>query len=262
MKLFTIKNTSDWDNSANPGGVRKVTYVSGVDSYQDTAYILPAWNTRDWIINLHGHGSLGNQLFIRQDVRNNWLKLFMELGLSVMTADLRGNAWMCPEAATDLHCLVEWMRSEYGAERFVLVAGSMGGTGSLAYSVLYPEDISAVVAYCPATDIGRYHGLIKNDNRPVIKEISAAIEYAYGGRPADLPDLFAKHSACANHEKLKGMNVLVIHGVEDLTIPVSESRNLAENIHSSKTFEYIEIKDGTHDSILAEPVLAPFLKRQ
>jgi len=253
MNPMRIVEVVDWNAAANPGGVKKILYSSGVDMHPDIAYALPGRNRRDWIVNLHGRGSLGDQLFIRQDIRDYWLKTFMELGASILTADLRGNAWMCPAAAEDLRNLIAWIRAEYGAERFVFVSGSMGGTSSLVFGVLHPEDVTSIVACCPATDVGRYHGVLT-------REIAQAMECAYGGCPAALQELYERHSACANAEKLKGKEILVIHGTDDAVNPVSESRVLAERMRDEPTFEYIEVEHGTHDSVLSEMRLREYLR--
>lgn len=261
MNALSITAIAEWEHPANPGNVKTVRYVSGVDAYSDTAYVLPSKNRRDWIVNIHGHGSLGDQVFIRKDIRDHWLRAFQDGDFSMLSVDLRGNAWMCPAAAADLHCMMDWVRVEYGAERFIFVAGSMGGTSSLAYAILYPEDVTAVVAYCPATDIGRYYNLVEDDDRPVCQEIAQAIERAYGGIPAEMPTLYAKHSACVNAKELMGKDIIVIHGARDELIPVSEARELAGKMGGSLNFEYIEVPDGSHDSILNDIRVASYLKK-
>lgn len=261
MSNIQIVSTELWEHEANPSNVQKLSYVSDIDGYNDTAYIMPQDNRKLWIINLHGHGSLGDQIFTRADVREYRLKPILKAGVSLVTSDLRKNSWMCPEAANDLHSLITWLKAEFNAESFVIDAGSMGGTGSLIYSVLYPEDITAVSAFCPATDVGRYHDFIKDDGRAVCQEITGAIRASYKSEPEDNPELYKKHSACENFEHLQGKPARVIHGDNDALIPVTESRSLAEKMANSKNFEYIEVKDGTHDSVLADGNLIDFLNK-
>jgi len=244
-ELLDIHVTT-WENPHDYEGVQCLTYPT--DTGDDWALAWPG-ERRTWVVHLHGHGSTGDQIFTREDIRDTWLAAYRRLGLGVLSANLRGNAWMCPAAADDLHRLLAWSRGHYGVGDFLFVSGSMGGTSNLIYGILHPEDISAMVALCPATDIGAYARWCRQHPGGVIDEIYAAIVQAYGGPPEEQPEVYAAHSAVAHAARLT-MPLFVCHGDDDKIIPVEESRRLAAALADVPTFSYLELPGGHHDSPL------------
>ena len=77
---------------------------------------------------------------------------------------------MSPAAASDLHALLRFVRSEYGARAFLFFSGSMGGTSNLIYSVLHPADVQAAGALCPAVDLASYYAWCRARDAGVIRE--------------------------------------------------------------------------------------------
>lgn len=227
----------------------RLSYQSSLDGAADWAMLENGKNGA-WLIVLHGHGSNGDQLFTRPDISENWLPLIREKGLGIIAPNLRNNAWMNKAAIHDLHELIGFIENEYQAVAFFLASGSMGGTGNLIYAVNHPEDIGAVVALCPATDVARYYKFCAANKAklPVLDEIGRAIRIAYGGTPDERPEQYRSNSAQLNAAKLS-MPVYVCHAADDQTIPVSESRALSAS-GAVKNLEYQEIA-GHHDSPLA-----------
>ena len=235
--------------------VKKVCYLSPVDGITDWAMIWARQKDAPWLVCIHGHGSNGDQLFTRPDIRDFRLKRYIEMGFNILSPNLRGNAWMSPDAAVDMHALLDFTRSEYHAERFVFVSGSMGGTSNLIYSVLHPEDVAAVAALCSATDIARYYRWCLRQEPKIIAEIAEAIASAYGASLVDCPGMFERHIAVDHVERLT-MPVFIAHGTADKIIPVEESRRLAERMTGLGNFVYEEMPDGDHDAPLrCEPML-------
>ena len=242
-----------------PSGLTRVDYRSAVDGAEDWALVLPPERGRTWLVCVHGHGSHGDQYYMRPDLVERWLPLLRGTGCGLLTPNARDNAWMSPPAAADLHALLEYVRQEYGAERFVLFGGSMGGSSVLAYAVLHPEDAVGVAAICPATDIGTYHGWCRRQaGPPVLEEIASAIEAAYGGTPQERPDVYARHSCLANAARLT-MPVYVAHGDADETIPVEQSRALHDAL-GEDILKYHECPGGGHDMPLIAPILREALE--
>jgi pimeloyl-ACP methyl ester carboxylesterase len=228
-----------------PKGLKRIDYCSSVDGMEDYAYILPGENPEFWIVVLHGHGSHGDQLYTRKDVRDAWLEPLRATGGGIITPNLRDNAWMSPAAATDMHDLINYLRIEYGLKKTLFCSGSMGGTGNLIYGILYPEDVDAVIARGAATDLASYSKWCLTQENPVIHEIAEAIATAYNA------DDLVKHSTLLNAEKLN-MPVYFIHGGADKVIPVEQARMLAEKLRDKPDFFYEEISGGSHDSPLYE----------
>jgi len=240
-----ILNKSTQAGEFFPYGLLKLEYQSSYDNFKDWAFILPGKNPEFWIIVLHGHGSHGDQLYTRKDVRETWLEPLSATGAGIITPNLRDNAWMNPAAAFDMHELIDYLRNEYGLKKTLFYSGSMGGTGNLIYSVLYPEDVDAVVTLGGATDLKSYRQWCLKQERPIAHEIAEAISTAYK------EDDLEKHSTLLNADKLN-MPIYFSHGGADEIIPVEQARMLAEKLKYKPDFFYQEIPDGNHDSPLYE----------
>lgn len=263
-----VLGVTDAPGDGFPEGVQRLTYRSTVDQAEDWALLwepvkadadapadsLEAAATgRTWAVYLHGHGSGGEQLFTRPDVRDNTLAAVRRQGWGALAPNLRGNAWMGPAAAHDLRGLLRVLRERYGAERVVLIGASMGGSGVLAYVAAHPGDADAVIALCPATDIGAFRTWCREHQQgsPILRELADAIERAYGGPPAERPDAYAAHSAVA-HAKRLTMPVFVSHGSADAVIPVEQPRRLAAALADRPTFKYHELPGGDHEKPLTD----------
>lgn len=242
---------SEAQGEAIPQGVSRVDYASSADGTADWALAWPGDRRDLWVVVIHGHGSQGDQLYVRRDIRDAWLAPFRSTGAGILTPNLRGNAWMCPAAAEDLHELLRFVRSEWGMGEALLCSGSMGGTSNLAYAALHPADVQGVVARGAVTDLASYWRWCLRQDRPVLQEIARAIAGAYGGSPDEAPEVYQRHSALENADRLT-MPVYLAHGAADATIPVDQARALAERLSGKSDFLYREIPGGNHDSPLRE----------
>lgn len=209
----------------------------------DWALALPGGKTG--VVVIHGHGSHGDQIFTRPDLKPR-VPFMISKELGILSPNLRDNAWMSPEAAEDLTKLILYAKKQYGWEKIILCSGSMGGTSNLIYAGLHPELADGVVALGAASDLKRYvKWCDTRTDRPICGEIAAAIRTAYH----DDESLMDRHSVCRNASKLT-MPVFLYHGSADETIPVSESRCLTGLLAEKKNFHYGEIYNGNHDSPL------------
>lgn len=247
---------SDLQTEWAPSGLEKIVYTSPTDGLNDWALALPA-PSDTWVVCIHGHGSGGDQLYTRKDIRTLWLPAFRERGLGILTPHLRGNAWMGPAAATDLRQLLGIIAGRYAVRKFIFASGSMGGTSNLIYASLFPEDVAGVIARGAATDLATYHSwcCAHGSGRPVLGEIAAAIEAAYGASPSGNPAVYREHSARL-HASCLTMPIFLAHGAQDRTIPVSEARALVGQMADADNLCYVEVPNGNHDSplYLCEPV--------
>lgn len=249
-----------WLHPSAPSGVEKLDYRSEVDGRNDWALAWPPLRGRTWVVHLHGHGSSGDQVFTRADIRDEWLAHYRMLGLGVMAPNLRENAWMCPEAVMDLHLLVGWIRRQYDVREFLFLSGSMGGTGNLIYAIRHPEDVHAVAALCPVTDIAAYHDWCGAHPDGVRDEIRLAIEAAYGGTPDQEPERYSAHNVTRHAAKL-AMPVLLSHAVGDEVIPVQQSRALHACMAAAWNLHYVEIPGGDHDTPLHQSGMLDWVDR-
>ncbi|HOG49053.1 MAG TPA: alpha/beta fold hydrolase [Lentisphaeria bacterium] len=228
-----------------PRGLLRLEYDSpGCSQDRDWALVYPPAPAGIGIVVIHGHGSTGDQLYTRPDVKHN-AGFLRSLGLGIMTPNLRGNAWMAPPAEQELADLIDFAKATYGWRKIILASGSMGGTSNLIFAARRPEMVDAVVANSPATDLARYAAWCVEQPLPVCQQIASAIMTAYHHDQA----LLACHSACALADRLT-MPVWLRHGDADPIIPVSESRALAALLANKANFNYREIPDGGHDAAM------------
>jgi len=237
----------------------RLEYLSPVDDAKDAALIHPPSNGRhDWMVVIHGHGSHETQLCMRQDVRRVQLTAYLELGVGIITPNLRNNAWMGPAAVNDMDALLDFLRIRYGAKRFFFESGSMGATSNLIYATLRPRNVAGVVARGAITDLAAYIPFCRAGQSalPILKEIADSIEGAYGGTPAERPALYHAHSPLFHPEALSGIPVFLAHGTKDELMPVAQSRRFAAAMADNPNFTYIEVPGGGHDAPLSIPCLA------
>ncbi len=231
-----------------PLDVRRLAYARPGDGAESWALLLPGRAPRVWLVNLHGHGSGGEQIFTRPDIQRIILEPALKLGFGVLSPHLGGNHWLGPAAAAELHELLAAVRARYGAQRFIFASGSMGGTASLIYAALHPEDVAAVAAFCPASDLSEYQAWLREHPGVVKDQIRQAIESAYGGEPEERELAYARHSTIRAAEAGRlTLPLLVVHGDADPLIPVAQSRRLAAALAGRLNLTYLEIPGGDHE---------------
>ena len=118
--------------------LHRFEYQSTVDGIADWYLFHDAGKEKDCIVLLHGHGSHGDQILTRSDLAP-WRAYLAELDVSVLSPNLRDNAWMAPAAAADLHHLLAAGKETHAWRRIFFAAGSMGGTSALIFAMLHPE---------------------------------------------------------------------------------------------------------------------------
>lgn len=230
---------------------QRIEYDSTHDGQSDWALMLREGEPHTWAVVLHGHGSSGDQLFTRADLRDVWLPALQSAKLGVLCPNLRGNAWMSPAATADLRMLIAMLRRDHGAQRVLLIGGSMGGSGTVAFAAQHPQDIDGAVALCPATDLCAYWQWLQQNiaAKPSLEPIAEAIAEHYQTTPDEQPALFAQRSGVLRHAQIT-MPLYIAHGDADATIPVSEARALARVMQGCENFQYVEQPGGDHDAPL------------
>ena len=115
---------------------------------------------------------------------------------------------------------------------------SMGGGGALTFAMFYPQRIAAVFDVFGVTDFARFYG----EGR-----YQQSLQNAFGGTPAEVPEIYREQSALLNVDKLVDMPVIIIHGDADNVVPIWSSRELAAALKAAGgTVEYIEVPGEVH----------------
>ncbi len=232
----------------------RIDYCSKYDGYRDWALYSHAGKGRPCVVVLHGHGSHGDQLLHGEKVVE-WRRHLLEADVSVLSPNLRDNAWMGGGAVEDLAELIENGRRNFDWSHVFIIAGSMGASGALAFAVRHPELVDGVGALGAATDMRRYADWCSTSEPEVTHDIGAAIRASY----KDAAE-YDKNSACLNAAALD-MPIYLYHGEADAVIPVSEARALNKIMENRENFHYMEIAGGNHDSPLPyfDSILAELL---
>ena len=237
----TVADAGSFDRF--PQGVVKITYRSDADGLKDWALAVPGENPLGLgIVVLHGHGSQGDQLFTWKQLGGS-RDFLRTLRCGVLSPNLRGNAWMCPDAVEDLAKLITFAKKRFNWRKIIIASGSMGGTGGLIFASHHPELTDAVVALGAATDLASYVSWCGRQQLEVCGRIAEAIRAAYKNDR----ELMKNHSSLARRQNLT-MPVWLCHGVGDEIIPISQPRKLAGKMAESPDFVYREIWHGDHDS--------------
>ena len=182
------------------------------------------------------------------------------------------NLW--PAHLDDAQRAVRWLRAhadEYGVdpERIASYGHSAGGTLAALLGVRDTRDetaadddpdlaglssrVQCVVGLAPATDF-------------TIPAMAEQYPIVFGATIEEDPDAYADASAVSFVDE-ESAPMLLVHGVEDIDVPVEHSRLLAAALEEAGVeVELVEIPDGYHDTtfdwaIVGEYVL-PFLDRQ
>ena len=230
--------------------VTRLEYTSGYDGQSDWALLGGDLSSTMWIVFIHGHGSTADQIYTWPELRDTWLPAIKKQGAGIVSVYLRGNAWMSPAAACDLHDVLAYLREHYPVRTFVFLSGSMGGTSNLIYAALHPEDVAAVVALGAAVDLTKYYTWCREQPGPaVLTEIADAISRSYGGEPQEIPHIYNHHSALIHSDKLT-MPVFFVHGQADAIMPFDQARLLRDKMSDVDSFRFQAIADGDHDSPL------------
>lgn len=231
-----------------PAGTVRLTYRSAVDGLVDWALFLPGDPRRNAIVYLHGSFSQADQIFTRADVRDFWLSRIRQGNHPLLSANLRDTAYMSPAATADLSDLLDFSRQYLGCERFVLLGGSGGASSAMAYAVLHPEKVDGVIAMGMCDIVARLEFARRSDI-PILRQLATTVFAAYGGTPADKPELYQARSVLAHLDRLT-MPVVLTMGEKDALIPVQETRKIAAAMQGRPNFAYHEVPQGNHDSAL------------
>ena len=144
------------------------------------------------------------------------------------------------EYALDEH---DWLDEEQVA----VFGGSYGGYSAYWQMVQYPDIYDAGVAWIGLTDLeDQYENTMPHFRTELMEK--------YLGTPADQPDLYEERSPI-NYVENVDAPILVVHGVNDRRVPVSQARLFREALEEAgfeegegADFEYRELGEEGHAS--------------
>jgi len=160
-----------------------------------------------------------------------YAQVLAQQGYSVLQVNYRGSTGRGREFVEELYD--DWGGAEQGdvavglervlaerewvdEDRIVVYGGSYGGYSTYWQLVQYPSLYDAGVAWIGLTDLEEMYETTMPHYRTELME-------KYLGRPDEAPDLYAERSPLAHAENLAAP-LLVVHGVNDSRVPVSQAR--------------------------------------
>ena len=119
-------------------------------------------------------------------------------------------------AVKDVLAAVAWakMQRKIDPDRIYLMGGSGGGHMSLLMAGRSPETWAAVSAWCPISDIARWHA----DSKRLGNKYWQMMEKACGGPPGTNPEVDAQYklrSPLTHLAAAKGLSLHISEGIED-----------------------------------------------
>jgi len=207
--------------------------------------ILEPTELKTWVVFFHSFGGDAFELYKSPLLHPQWIDMIRASGFGLVSFETYGNSWMAPFTADAIHQALEVIREKYQVNHFIFVGASMGGSAVLAYSVRYPSDVFAALAMCPASDIGSYYESLPTNPKPTAASIMSSIEEFYGNTASLRENGFNSSSAQKNSEKLV-MPLVIAHGTDDSSIPVSQSDELAARLQDKTDFKYFRYSGGDH----------------
>jgi arylsulfatase A-like enzyme/pimeloyl-ACP methyl ester carboxylesterase len=167
------------------------------------------------------------------------LTQFIEAGISIAGIDV-GEAYGSPHALKYFDALYAEMKSRGYNDRHVLLGRSRGGLWVTSWAIAYPERVAAIAGIYPVFDFTTY---------PKIDRAAPA----YGMSPQLLTQQLSKFNPIAGASAIaeKRVPMFLIHGEEDVVVPIAENSAAMESTYqragASDVLTLLRIPDQGHN---------------
>ena len=209
------------------------------------------------IVNPHGGPRAAD--FRRFDLYTQFL---LTRGYSVLQVNYRGSMGRGREFAEELYD--DWGGAEQGDvavaaehvidrydwiddDRVVVFGGSYGGYSAYWQMIQYPELYDAGIAWIGVSDLP---DMFEN----TMPHFRTELMEKYLGTPEENPTLYEERSPSTHAENLAAP-LLIVHGVNDRRVPVSQARIFRDRLETAGLnegvdgeFEYVELGEEGHAS--------------
>lgn len=205
------------------------------------------------------HGGPRSADFMAFDLRTQFL---LERGYSVLQVNYRGSVgrgrefvemliddWGGDEQA-DIAAGVEYVSDSYDwidTDRIAVFGGSYGGYSAFMQMLQYPELYDAGIAWIGVTDlVDMYENTMPHFRTELMEK--------YLGTPDENPELYEERSPTTHVDNLSAP-LLIVHGVNDRRVPISQARLFKEALEEAgfeegetADYEYVELGEEGHAS--------------
>ena len=122
-------------------------------------------------------------------------------------------------AVQDVVDVIEWAKKArpIDIDRVYAVGGSGGGHMTLLMAGRHPEIFAGAAAFCPISDLARWHGESLEKRPGRVARYARMMESACGGVPADRKGEYEKRSPlfCLANARAAGLPVYIATGIHD-----------------------------------------------
>jgi len=205
----------------------------------------PGYNAeRKYPLIVHFHGRGGSH--VKSNLMSEGFALFREKallrGYIFVTPNYGSSCWMNAAAEKlSLEC-IEYVEKNISIDlnRVYILGCSMGGAAALTFAGRHPEMFAAVCDIFGISDFERFYR--EGHYRGSIAE-------AFGGTPAEKPEVYRERSGISYIDQLKAIPFLVIHGDKDTTVPLWNSQILVDKLQAAgATPKFIIVPGIGHDN--------------
>lgn len=205
-------------------------------------WLLPADNAAETVVILHGWGGNAELMLpLARPIHAQGLNVLLFDARNHGNSDAHGFSSL-PRFAEDLHHAIEWLRHEYpDACRRIALLGHSVGAGAVLLTASHRKDIDAVITIAafghPEWVMRRYLQRLPD---LLVRLINRYVQWVIGYRFAAIAPV---NTVCAIH-----CPVLLVHGLADELVPVSDARAIASACPRNN-LALLEIPDAGHTSV-------------
>jgi pimeloyl-ACP methyl ester carboxylesterase len=205
------------------------------------AWFLPTQTLAPTIIIIHGWGSNAERMLpLAQPFYRSGINVLLIDARNHGNSDTSGHSSL-PRFAEDIDSAISWLEQHKSGDIFLL--GHSVGGGAVLFAASRRKDISAVISISafahPQWMMFRYLAEKKIPNI-FIHWILRYVEWLIGHR---FDEIAPMNTACNSH-----CPVLLVHGREDKTIPLSDALTI-KNHCKDNSIELLLIEGADHDSV-------------
>ncbi len=219
------------------------------DKLKIEAYLtLPEHGSAPYPTIIHPHGGPGARDYAGFDY---WTAYFTSRGYAVLRPNFRGSSgygfsfsraqmkgWGLA-MQDDITDATQWMIDEglADANKLCIVGASYGGYAAMMATVKTPELFNCAISFAGVANL---KALVSSSRRTL------TYNYIKNQLGSDSTDLKARSPYYAADAITTAL--LLVHGDEDRSVPVSQSRDMAEELEDSghDDFRYVELENGDH----------------
>ncbi len=220
------------------------SYIQTVSNKKLYSWLLPAKNSDETIVILHGWG--GNiELMLPLAIP------FYQAGLNVLLVDARGHGnsdsdafSSLPRFAEDLGNAIDWLKEKHPKiSKKIAILGHSVGAGAVLLEASKRNDINAVISISafahPKWMMTRY---LKQSHFPNILAtlILKYVEWVIGHSFSSFAPL---NTVCK-----VDVPVLIVHGADDSTVPINDAYAIVNNCPNSHV-SLLEVENAGHESV-------------